>query len=376
MIHRDVFDSIKKNLNKNKAILVLGPRQTGKTTLLKQLKKEINGKVLSFNGDNSDVQEIFEKVNLNEIKMMLGKHKYVFFDEAQRIKNIGLVVKLIVDNISDVQVIVTGSSSIGITDDVNEPLTGRKFEYRLLPFSFSELSNHTNLFEEKSMLEQRIIYGYYPEVVTLYEDRINLIKELTDSYLYKDIYTYQNIKKSHVIVKLLRAIALQIGSQVSYNELSKLVGLDANTVEKYIDVLEKSFVVFRLPAYSRNYRKELKKSKKIFFYDNGIRNSLISNFNSLSYRADAGALWENFFISERMKYLSYNKFYGSSYFWRTLEQQEIDYIEEVDDKISAFEIKLKLRKKVKFPNKFIENYPNSKFEVITPDNFYKYLINY
>ncbi len=373
MINRVVIQEIFKKLKQKKAILIIGPRQTGKTILLNQIIKKLNDEVLSFNGDNYDVQEMFTKITENELKYIIEKYKYVFFDEAQRIKNIGITIKIIIDNFKDIRVIATGSSTIGITDYVNEPLTGRKYELFLYPFSFAEMADYSNFMQEKGMLEQRMIYGYYPEIV-MNDNKIELLKNLTDSYLYKDLFTFERIKKPHIIVKLLQALALQIGSQVSYNELSQIVGIDATTVEKYIDLLEKTFVVFKVSAYNRNYRRELKKSKKIYFYDTGIRNALISNFSKLNLRNDVGALWENFFMSERKKYLSYNKFYGQTYFWRTEDQQEIDLIEEQDGKLKAFEIKWNTRKKIKFPNKFIETYPDAELFKVTPDNFYEYLL--
>ncbi|MDZ4758639.1 MAG: AAA family ATPase [Bacteroidota bacterium] len=310
---------------KGKAIILVGARQTGKTTLLKTLLK--NEKMgLWLNADNPDVHTRLENISPSGWKKLIGKNKVIVIDEAQRIENIGLKIKLITDELKGIQLIATGSSSFELSSKVNEPLTGRKWEYMLYPISYGEMANYHGIIEESSLIEHRLIYGYYPEVMTAESNEKEILKQLTDSYLYKDLLMLDSIKRSNKIINLLQALALQLGNEVSYSELGKLLGMDNQTVEKYIDLLEKSFVIFRLNAFSRNLRNELKRSRKIYFYDNGVRNALLANFSPLSLRSDVGPLWENFLIAERMKFLSYNQKWVNSYFWRSHEQQEIDYI--------------------------------------------------
>ena len=273
----------------------------------------------------------------------------------------------------EVQVVATGSSAFELSAGVSEALTGRKYEYELFPLSFRELSEKHGLLDEKRQLEERMIFGSYPEIINKPESRIENLKLLTDSYLYKDLLTYERIKKSSKIIKLLRALALQIASEVSYNELAQLIGLDKNTIEKYIDLLEQSFIIFRLNSLSRNLRNELKKSKKIYFYDLGVRNALISNFNSLEFRQDKGELWENYFINERLKYLKYSDLYANSYFWRTNSQAEIDYIEEKDGMFSAYELKYNTKRKAKLAESFKKAYKVKEFNIVNPDNYYEFL---
>ncbi len=314
--------------------------------------------------------QIFQQIGS---KVFLEKKKIVIIDEAQRINDIGLRLKLITDQIKDVQLIATGSSSLELANKINEPLTGRKWEYKMFPFSFGEMVEYHGLLKEKRLLPQRLIYGYYPEVITNEGKEKKVLKEITDSYLYKDILVWENIKKPDKIILLLQALALQIGSQVSYNELGNICGIDSKTVEKYINLLEQTFIIFRLNSYSRNIRNELKNSRKIYFYDNGIRNALIANFSHIELRQDIGALWENFVISERLKFNSYNELWTNTYFWRTKEQKEIDYIEDSDGILSVFEIKWSPNAKYKRPKQFLETYENSIFKVIHKDNIEEFL---
>jgi predicted AAA+ superfamily ATPase len=282
------------------------------------------------------------------------------------------MLKLITDQIKTVQVIATGSSSFELTNKTNEPLTGRKFEYKLFPVSFIEMANHSNWLEEKRLLNERLIYGYYPEIVSSSstEEAKELLKLLAESYLYKDILSLDGVKKPQLLDKLIRALAFQVGSEVSFNELARLTSSNNHTIEKYIDILEKAFIIFRLPSYSNNLRNELKKSKKIYFYDNGIRNAVIGNYSSIESRTDKGALWENFLVSERRKYLAYQQEFSTrSYFWRTQQQQEIDYLEENAGTLLAWEFKSGRKAKAKFPKAFLNAYPNSKTELVTPDSF-------
>lgn len=372
MINRSIEKSIKEKLGSGKAIIIFGGRQTGKTTLLRHLF-ENNKDVLWLDGDEPDVRAAFENPTSTRLKNYLGNRKILVLDEAQRIENIGLKLKLITDHIPGVQVVATGSSSFDLANRVNEPLTGRKWEYRLFPFSFSELSAHTSVMEEVRLLPQRLVYGSYPEVVNNPGNEKEILKQLTDSFLYKDIFMWERLRKPEKIVRLLQLIAFQISNEVSYNELGKNLDMDNQTVEKYIQLLEQTFVIFRLSSLSRNLRKELKKKRKIYFYDNGIRNALIANFNPPELRNDIGALWENYFISERIKYLHYNNLWANSWFWRTIDQQEIDYIEESDGKMHAFEIKWNTKSKTRISNVFLTAYQGSEISVITPDNYMDFL---
>ena len=374
MIHRIAIKEFEKHLFKGKVILVYGARQVGKTTLVKQLLSKYTHEVLAISGDEPDIREIFKNSTSTQLKQYIGKHKILFIDEAQRIENIGLSLKLIVDNFSDVQVIATGSSAFELADKTSETLTGRKYVIKLYPISFEEMVLHTNLIEEKRNLEQRLIYGYYPEIVSKPNENRELLTLLADSYLYKDILLLDNIKKPKLLEKILRALALQVGNQVSYNEIANLVDANKKTVEKYIDLLEKTFVIFSLPAFSRNVRNELKKSQKIYFYDNGIRNALIGNFNSIHTRTDIGALWENFIISERLKYLNNHHIKKDFYFWRTTQQQEIDFIEEDINGLTAYEFKWNAKKKPKFSKTFSRAYTNATFKVVNASNFVDFLV--
>ncbi len=306
---------------------------------------------------------------------MAGESELLFIDEAQRIPDIGITIKLAVDQIDGLQVIATGSSAFELNASLAEPLTGRKFEFHLLPLSFAELVRENGLMEEKRLIEHRLVYGSYPEIVTSPGQEQELIRLLAESYLYKDLLTLEQVKKPVLLEKILRAVALQIGSEVSMHEIAQLVGAGSQTVERYIDLLEKAFVLFRLPALSRNVRNEIKKGKKIYFYDNGIRNAVIGNFMPLSSRTDAGALWENYLISERQKFLNNRLICTKCYFWRTTQQQEIDYIEERDQKIYAYEFKWNPEKgRRKFPKTFLKNYENVTTAVITPDNMEEFLL--
>ncbi len=374
MITRSLIALLKKKLADNKALILLGPRQVGKTTLLNELTKETD-KVLWCNGDETDVREQFSKPTSARLKKIIGNNKILVIDEAQRIENIGICLKLITDNIKGVKVIATGSSAFELANKTNEPLTGRKWEYTLFPLSFSEMAAHTSVVDERRLLEHRMIYGYYPEVINNPGSEKEILKQLSDSYLYKDILTWERIQKPDRLEKLVQALAFQTGNQVSYNELGQMAGLDNETVEHYIQLLEKAYVVFRLSPFSRNLRNELKKSRKIYFYDNGIRNALINSFNPLGLRNDKGALWENFIISERMKHCAYNQIYSNRFFWRNHAQNEIDYIEERDGQLHAYEFKWKIAKgkKSKFPKIFLKTYKPAICKIITSDNYTEFI---
>lgn len=372
MIQRILKNKIDVLTGKGKAIILIGCRQIGKTTLLNEMFKDETS-ILRLNGDEFDVQSMLSNISSDRWRSIIGNKKIIVIDEAQRIENIGLKLKLITDNLNDVQIIATGSSSLDISNKINEPLTGRKWEIKMYPISFKEMVDHHGLIKELRLLPQRLVYGYYPEIVTNEGNEIDLLKQLTDSYLYKDILAMSQIKKSDKLVKLLQALAFQVGSQVSYNELANLLGLDSKTVESYIDLLEQCYIIFRINSFSRNLRNELKTSKKIYFYDNGVRNALISNYASIENRNDIGALWENFLISERIKFTDYTNSYTNKYFWRTKDQTEIDYLEEYDGNLHCYEFKWNPTAKASFPPSFANAYSNSTFEIIHRDNFEKFL---
>ena len=370
MINRANNLQFKQWMFRGKVLILIGSRQVGKTTLISEISKNFAQEdVLFVNCDESDVRAVLENSSSTALKAFIGSKKLFIIVEAQRVKGIGLTLKLIADTLKEVQVIATGSSAFDLRNELEEPLTGRKIVIELFPISTQEMVNHTSYLEEKRMLEQRMIYGMYPEIINNPTDAKKLLKELSDSYLFKDILSYKDIRQPDALRKLLTALSLQVGSEVSYNEIGNLIGLDKETVERYIDLLEKSFVVFRLTSLSRNGRNELKKSRKIYFYDNGVRNAVINNFNPLSLRADVGDLWENFMISERRKTLHYNQIFANTYFWRTHTQQEIDYIEEREGKLFTYEFKWSEKKKAKLPKLFAELYPENEFELINSKNY-------
>ncbi|MBR1667715.1 MAG: ATP-binding protein [Bacteroidaceae bacterium] len=372
MIERQLQETLIQYLNRKKVIVLLGARQVGKTTLMEMLAHD-DKNILLLNCDNFDDVLLIEEKTSTELHALLSPYDMVFIDEAQRVKNIGLTLKKIGDLKLNTQVIVTGSSSLDLANDINEPATGRIIDFYLYPFSLRELATSTSEREEKRMLNQRLIYGMYPEVVTHPNDAKRTLMTLANNYLYKDILSYKGIKKPDMLQKLTRALALQVGSEVSYNELSNLLGIDKETVENYIGLLEKCFVVFRLDSFSNNLRTEIKKGKKIYFYDNGIRNAVLSNFAPLELRNDTGALWENFIISERIKHNAYTDSYAQLYFWRTHTQKEIDLVEVEDGQIHTFEFKWNLKRMPQMPSAFRDAYPNSSFSVITPDNYWEFV---
>ncbi len=373
MIERLLKNLIEKRLYRNKAIIVIGPRQVGKTTLLKMLVSDTKNKVLEWNCDEPDVRRRLTEPTSTELKAEIGDADLILIDEAQRIKNIGITLKLLIDNYPEKQVIATGSSAIEMSNSINEPLTGRKYEYVMYPFSCEELFNEFGEQEERRMLERRLIYGSYPEVVNNSGEERETLTELVGSYLYKDIFSFQDVRKPEIIEQLLQALALQIGSEVSYNELGRLLGLNTATVQRYIDLLEKSYVVFHLRSFSRNVRSELKKSRKIYFYDNGVRNALIGDYKPLALRNDTGALWENYIIAERLKHNAYNTFYGKSYFWRTQQQQEIDYIEDIDGMLHTYKFKWNEGKHPRLTDTFAKAYPDHTFTVVSPENYQSFV---
>ena len=370
MIKRILEEKIAQKLDKGKAILVIGPRQVGKTTLINSILE--NRPHLFLDGDDSTVRNLLTDPNTEQLKSIIGNHNTLFIDEAQRIENIGLTLKIITDQFKNTQLLVSGSSAFELNNQTSEPLTGRKWEYKLYPISWQELEDSIGYVKSEQQLELRILYGMYPDVINNPGDEIEVLKQLTNSYLYKDILAFSGIRKPQVLEKLLRALALQLCSEVSYNELAQLVGVDKNTVGNYIDVLEKGYVIFRLSSFSRNLRNEIKTNQKIYFYDTGVRNAIIGNFNLLDSRSDKGGLWENFLIAERIKKLSYDSSLAKSYFWRTKQQQEIDYVEEVSGRITGYEFKWSEKAKAKLPKSFMESY-NATIEVIHRNNFREFV---
>ena len=375
MIRRKLQDVIEQHLFKGKAIIVIGARQVGKSTMFRMILKERNESALTLNCDEPEVKEMLANANLRELQLLIGQNKIMFIDEAQRVSDIGITLKIIIENFSDVQLMVTGSSSLELQSKLTEPLTGRKFEYHMFPLSTGELLASQGLLAVKQTLETRLIYGSYPDIVTNSANAKELLVNLSNSYLYKDLLEMEGIRRPVLLPKLLTALALQVTSEVSYNELAQTTGTDSKTIEKYIDLLEKCYIIFRLNAFSRNIRNELKRSKKIYFHDNGIRNAILNNFAPLSMRSDVGALWENFIISERMKANQAAGRNVNSYFWRTTRQQEIDYVEESDGQFTLFEIKWNPKKgNTKFPAVFSETYNVKEQVVVTPANWMDYLI--
>jgi len=366
MIQRTLSQIIEKKLPADKIILLSGPRQVGKTTLIKALLRHQD--YLFLDGDDPTVRLLLSDANTEQLKALTGKYQYVFIDEAQRVPNIGLSLKIMHDQFKGLKILVSGSSSFDLHNQLNEPLTGRKWEFQLFPVSWQELENHLGLLPALQQLPNRLIFGSYPEIINQAGTEREHLNELVNSYLFKDILSYAGIRKPEVLEKLLRALSFQLGNEVSYNELAQLTGVDKNTVNSYLTLLEQSFVIFPLQSFSRNLRNEIKSNRKFYFYDNGVRNALIQNFNPLELRQDTGVLWENFLISERVKLHSYSKSYTKYFFWRTIQQQEIDFVEESEGKITAYEFKWNPKKKRKTYVTF-ENAYDTKVQLINQNNF-------
>lgn len=371
MYSRYLREKIESRLGSGKAIVVIGPRQVGKTTLIESILETKD--YLLLDGDDPKTRTLLTEPNTEQIRAILGKYKYVFIDEAQRIEGIGLTMKIITDRFKDVQLFTSGSSSFDLTNKINEPLTGRKWEYQLFPISWEEFETHHGYLNSEQQLENRLLYGFYPDVLNNNGDEISILRNLVNSYLYKDILSYSDIRKPEVLEKLVQALALQVGSEVNYSELAQIVNVDKNTINKYIDILQQGYIIFKLSSFSRNVRNEIKTNKKIYFYDNGVRNMVIGNFNPLDLRTDKGALWENFLISERMKQIEYKQSLARTYFWRTKQQQEVDFVEENSGKIIGYEFKWNKKKTSRLPKTFVESY-NAESNVIDKDNFREFVI--
>ena len=376
MIPRAIAAQIKDDLiHLHKIILLYGPRQVGKTTLVKGLLSELPIKKLEINADQLKYNEVLSSRDLTKMQELIGDNELLFIDEAQNIPNIGINLKILHDSLPGLKIIATGSSSFDLANQVQEPLTGRTRTYRLYPIAVQELQNQYTTFQLQDQLEQFLTYGMYPEVLQIKggQAKQDHLLELTTSYLYKDVLQLSSIKHSDKVHKLLKLLALQAGSLVSLHELGKALEMSHETVNAYIDLLEKGFILFRLSGFSRNPRKEITKMNKIFFYDNGIRNSLAANFQPLEYRQDTGALWENFLIAERYKKIAYQRLYGSSYFWRTYNGVELDYLEEKDGLLHGFEFKWKSAKR-KAPSSWLETYDTASYQLINRENFLEFVL--
>ena len=368
---REISLSIEKDFFKGKVIVILGARQVGKSTLIRMLPACNSNKTLWLDGENADVQQLLKNINSERLKQIAGDHKIVVIDEAQKIEGIGSILKLFANYCKDIQVVASGSSAFELRNSLNEPLTGRKFEFSLFPLSFQEMVHHTSLLEELRQLPQRLIFGYYPEIVMHPQEAERRLRFLSESYLYKDIFLFKGLKKPEKMLELLKLLAWQIGSEVNYNELSKKLKIDNQTVESYIEMLVQTFVIYKLPAYHSNHRTELKKSKKIYFNDLGIRNALINDFRQIEIRNDAGALFENFIINELRKQNEYKEIHANFYFWRNIDQREIDLILEKNGVLKTVEIKWNKSKTARLTKSFTNLYGETKFSVINRDNFFE-----
>ncbi len=375
-ILRAFSDSFEKKFVNGKVLLLLGARRVGKTSFLEWLQNNrlTKEKVLNIDGEDLVSAEIIKQRSYENYKRLIGDHTVLIIDEAQKIPDIGLALKFFVDKFSHLKIIATGSSMFDLSNKLGEPLTGRKFTIPVHPLSQLELSANENLIQTRSLLETRLIYGTYPEIINAsYEYKEIYLKELVNSYLLKDILEFDGVKNATKMFDILRLIAFQIGTEVSLDEISNKVGIARNTVEKYLDLLSKVFVVFKLHGFSNNLRNEITKTSRWYFFDNGIRNALISNFNPLYLRNDTGQLWENYVISERVKFLDYKEINSNNYFWRTYNKAEIDWIEERRGKLFAYEIKWNPKKKPKAPKSWINAYPESEYQVINQENYLNWI---
>jgi predicted AAA+ superfamily ATPase len=374
-IERSITHLIIENLKPNKVVVLLGARRTGKSVLIKKIISILNEKYLFLDGDDFTTFSLFEPRTIENFKLLIGSVKLLVIDEAQQIPDLGKSLKLIVDHIPEIKVLITGSSAFDISNKIGEPLTGRKSTFYIYPFSQAEYSSQETIVETTGRLNERLILGCYPELVHLPDrnNKIMYLKEMVSSYLLKDILMFEGVRNADKILQLLKLIAFQIGKEVSLHELGRQLGMHKNTVEKYLDLLSKTFVIYGVNAFSRNLRSEISKSKRWFFYDNGIRNTIIENLNDVAQRNDIGELWENYVFSERLKYHSNTQMLCSNFFWRTYQQQEIDWVEERDGKLFAYEMKWNPEKKVKIPSSWKTTYPDASFEVITPRNYIQWI---
>lgn len=369
------YEPLDHYLKPNKALVVYGPRRVGKTTLLQNFLKQTKLKYKLDSGDNIRIQQLFSSSDLKKILAYAEGYELIAIDEAQNIPDIGKALKIVVDQIPGIKVIATGSSSFELAGQVGEPLTGRKKTLILYPMSQYELAFNYNKFELTDKLEEFLIFGLYPEVVKSEKriEKIDVITEIADSYLLKDILSFERVKSSRLILDLLKLLSFQVGNEVSFSELATILGADVKTIQRYIDLLEKAFVIIKLSGFSRNLRNEITNKNKYYFLDNGIRNAVIAQFNDLEQRNDIGALWENFIFNERLKYRSYLPIYSNYYFWRTYEGYEIDLVEEREGKLFGFEFKWSKLKKTKPPKNWKITYPESEFKIIHKDNYHEFV---
>jgi uncharacterized protein len=373
IIFRKAHQIIEDNLQLNKVLIIYGPRQVGKSTLVKQFLNDSSAHIY-LDGEEFSTQQLLDRPSISFLQDYFAKTELLIIDEAQKIPNIGSTLKLLKDHLPNLKIIVTGSSSFDLANKLNEPLTGRKIVLKMYPVSLLELDNHFNRLEILNQIEQYLIYGMYPEILSNpIQSKEKLLVNLVESYLYKDLLNFQGVLDRQILFQLLKLVALQIGSEVSYHELGMQLGIDMATVKRYLEILEKSFVIKIVSAYSNNPRTEISKKKKIYFWDLGVRNTVIDNFNPLDKRSDVGQLWENFGIMERLKTQEYLQIYKQNYFWRTYSGQEIDWIELKNDKIEAFEFKYSSKKQPKIPTQFVKNYKNFDFEVINKENWIRLL---
>lgn len=369
------YANLKQHIKPNKVLIIYGPRRVGKTVLLTNFLSQSGLNYKLVNGDDLSVAEVFNSQSIEKIKEFAHGYELVAIDEAQNIENIGMGLKILVDNVPSIKIIATGSASFELSNKIGEPLTGRQIILKLYPVAQLELLKQYNKYELSQRKEEFLIFGAYPEVLNTRQlkEKETYLRELVNSYLLKDILTLEQVKGSKILLDLLRLLSFQVGSEVSLNELSINLGIDVKTVGRYLNLLEKAFVLINLRGFSRNLRSEIKEKSKYYFYDNGIRNAIVSNFNPLSLRDDVGKLWENFLIIERIKKQNYKKLYANNYFWRTWEQKEVDFVEEREGKLFGYEFKYS-QKKTKLPKEFLKVYPDSEFNTITTDNYLEFII--
>lgn len=374
-IERKVQNLIKNKLSPGKVLVLLGARRVGKTFLLKEIITNTTENYIFWNGEDFAVHELLKRRSIQNYKNIIGNATLLIIDEGQKIPEAGLIFKLIVDSFEDLKIIVTGSSAFDITNLTGEPLTGRKIEINIFPVAESEFHNIEKPEQRKDNLMQRMIWGNMPEIINLnnQSDKEEYLRTLINSYLLKDVLAFENLRNSSKLFNLLKLIAFQIGSEVSIQELGRQLAMSKNTIEKYLDILSKVFVIYKITGFSRNLRKEIVKNSKWYFYDNGIRNAIVADFNHIENRIDKGILWENYMMSERIKYQSYNGIYSNRYFWRTYDKQEIDLIEEREGKLFAYEFKWNKNKDIA-PTAWRGAYPESEFQTITKDNYLDWII--
>ena len=373
-IERTIKSSIAKSLKPQKVLVLVGARRVGKTVLMQKIVEELDKKILVLNGEDLAVAELLQRRSVQNYKNIIGNNNILFIDEAHRLENIGLILKLMVDEIRGLCILISGSSALNVMSQIAEPLTGRMKTFHLFPFAESEYEKTETIIQKKDNLMHRLIYGSYPELIHLTndEEKTQYLQEIVNSYLLKDILMYESIKNSSKIYSLLRLIAFQVGNEVSFQELGNQLSMSKNTVERYLDLLAKALIIYKVSGFSRNLRKEVTKNSKWYFYDNGIRNTVIANLNPFPVRNDIGVLWENYIISERIKFQKYSSMLVNNFFWRTYDRQEIDWIEDRSGKLYAYEMKWKTPKS-KIPMGWEKAYPDSEFNIINQDNYLEWV---